>query len=132
MRNVSSTLVFSSINLKVFWHGRQMTPSATDFKLLQTLLRLLLAAVAFAVKRQRHKRQHQRAGFLRRARQHGADAAARATAQPGNNEYHFRAFTSAFERGELLLGHCAAAFGIAARADAPQESVFELNLQRGG
>ena len=67
--------------------ARQANHAVGDgFQLFQALLRLLLAAVAFARERQRDKREHQRAGFLRGAREHGTDAAARAAAQAGDNE----------------------------------------------
>jgi hypothetical protein len=80
--------------------ARQANHAVGDgFELFQTLLRLLLAAVAFARERQGHKRQHQRAGFLRGPREHGADAAARAAAQAGDNENDVRAFAGGFERG---------------------------------
>ena len=109
--------------------ARQADHAVGDgFQLLQTLLRLLLAAVAFALERQRHKRQHQRAGLLRRARQHGADAAARAAAQAGNDEDDIRAFARGLERGKLFLGDGAAAFGIAAGAQAAQQFGFEMNF----
>ena len=85
--------------------ARQADHAVGDgFQLLQALLRLLLAAVAFAFKRQRHKREHQRAGFLRGAREHRADAAARAAAEAGNDENHVRAVAGGFERGKLFLG----------------------------
>ena len=112
---------------------RQADDAVGDgFQLFQTLLRLLLAAVAFARKRQRDKRQHERAGFLGRAGQHGADAAARAAAKTGNDENDIRAFAGGFERGKLFLGDGAAAFGIAAGAKAAQQFGFEMNFHRRG
>src|ERR1035441_8408282 len=100
--------------------------------MLQTLLRLRLAAIALALERQRDKRQHERAGLARGLGQHGTDAAARAAAQSGKNKNDVRAFARGLERGELFLGQRAAAFGIAAGTESAQQLVFEMNLHRGG
>ena len=112
---------------------RQANHAVGDgFQLFQTLLRLLLAAVAFADKRQRDKREDERAGLLRGAREDGADAAARAAAESGDDEDDVRAVAGGFERGKLLLGEGASAFGIAAGAEAAQQFRFEMDFDGRG
>ena len=111
--------------------ARQRDDAIGDgFELFQALVRLLLAAVAFAQERQRHKRQHQRARFLGRARDDRADAAARAAAQAGDDQNRIRTLASRLERGKLFLGDGLAAFGVATGAEAAQQLGLEMDFRR--
>ena len=102
------------------------------FEFRQALLRQALPAAAFAIEGRRDKPQHQGAGLLGRARQHRADARARAAAQAGHDENHVRALAERLEPRQMFLGQRAAAVGVAAGAQPAQELRFQVEIFRGG
>src|SRR6185437_12073687 len=58
---------------------------SNPFQLLQTLLRLFRAAIAFASERQCDKSEHERAGFFCRTRDNGRNFAASTAAKSSDN-----------------------------------------------
>ncbi len=86
---------------------------------------------SLAFERQDDKGQHLRPGFAGQPGDQRADARARATPQTGNNKYHPRTATGLSDRGFMLAGFRAGAFGIATTAEAAQAFGFHGQLQAG-
>ncbi len=132
MRNVSSTLVFSSISLNVFWLGRQITPSATDFNCSR-----LCCACCW-----RRLPSHTNGSVTNASTSAPVSFAARASTglmplpAPPPRPATMKT-TSAPSHAVLSVANCssamrAAAFGIAAGAQPAQQLGFEMNFHRRG
>ena len=120
------------MNLKTFWLGRQMTPSAAALSSASPYWARRCRRSPSHVEGQGDESEDESARFFGRARQHRADARARAAAQARQQEDHIRALAEGLEPGQLFLGHGAAALGVAAGAQAAQELGLEVDLLRGG
>ena len=108
-----------------------MTASAVGLDLLQSVLRLELAALALEVKGQRHQGQHQRAAFVRHAGENRRRPGARAPAQSGQEENEVGPGAEGADFFHVVLGRGAAQFGVTPGAKAPCAAGAEHKFGRG-
>ena len=101
-------------------------------ELVETLLREKLAAIAFALERNRDKSQHERTGCFSNAGQDRTDTRAGAATQPRQDKNKVDVFAEPLELLALLFRSLAPALGVASRPQAAQALVFQAYLLGSG